>query len=217
MIPRRKILFVLFLAAISMKFQCDKGVGIAVPIDHTFAETVSITPYKLNYNVGDTFWVNLSIPGKRLFDTKTNTRVLYDSASFNSIAQVDLLYNNPFIANGPFARFIFPQGVSAYSNTSGPQTYANITYGCAPSNDYRLSVGVILIEKGVFGISFFNTYINKCFSNNFRSSQLSFSFDVSDTHKQYYQQLPFINIGKQPSDDVLHRLDRKTMVVINVQ
>jgi hypothetical protein len=215
--PKRKILFVLLLAAISLKFQCDKGAGMEVPIDYTFAETVSITPYRLNYNIGDTFWINVIIPGKKLFDTKTSTKIFYDSASFNSIAQVDLLYNNPFIANGPFARFIFPQGVSAYTNTGGPQTYANITYGCAPSTDYRLSVGVILIEKGVFGISFFNTYINKCFSNTFKRSQLTFSFDVNDAHKQYYQQLPFINIGKQPSDDVLQRLDRKTTVVINVQ
>jgi len=167
-----------------MKFQCDKDVGMALPIAHTFEESVTINPYKLNYSIGDTLFLNLTIPGKKLLDTKTNTRILFDSVSFTSIAQVDLLYNNPFVANGPLVKFVFPLGISANTGTGGPQSYAHITYGCVPSADYTLSLGMVLIEKGVFGVSFFNTAINQCFNNFFKNSSLRFTFNVSDTHKQ---------------------------------
>ncbi len=73
--PKSTILFIILFAIISLKFQCEKGVGVSVPIENIFAETVSITPYKLNYNSGDTIWIIVNIPGKKLFDTKTNTRI----------------------------------------------------------------------------------------------------------------------------------------------
>jgi len=182
-----------------------------------FKENVLITPYNLNDVVGDTVWLNINIPNKKIFDQTTNTRVFFDSASFSVIAQVDLLFNNPFIGTGPFASFIFPQGISVNTGNGGAQTYANISFGCSPSTDYNLMVGIVLIEKGVFGISFFNTAIRKCLINNYENSVLTFAFDVTDTHKQYYQQLPFSSIGKQIDTNILDRLDKKSMVIINVQ
>ncbi len=191
-------LFTIFLFAIlSLQLQCDKGYdGMDIPEKYTFKEKVSISPYTLNYDVGDTIWLTVSIPGKKIFDEKTNTRVFYDSASFNTITQIDLLYNNPFIGNGPFASFIFPAGVSAFTQNSGGQTYASVTFGCSPSTDYHLSLGIVLIEKGAFSLSFYNSSIKKCFTENFENSRLTYEIDVVDTHKQFYQQLPLANIGK---------------------
>jgi hypothetical protein len=216
----RKLIVPLLLlfALLNTKFQCDKGDAYQFPeIAYQFKEPVTITPYQLDYKVGDTVWLSVNIPDKRLLDTLTNTRVRYDSASFTTAAQVELLYNNPFIATGPFARFVFPPGVTAYVNSGSASTYAQITYGCAPSPDYRLLLGVVLIEKGVFGLSLFNSSILQCFTNSYRNAMLTYAFDVADTHKAYYQQLPFSNIGKQPEGHVLERLNRKAMVVINVQ
>lgn len=186
-------------------------------IKYQFKQNVSITPYQQDYNVGDTIWLEVNAPGKKLFDEKSSTQIVYDSVGFTSIVQADLLYNNPLIANGPFVSFVFSTGISGYTATGGTQTYASINYGCAPSADYHLLVGVVLLQKGVFGISMFNSAIQKCANNYYQGATLTYYFDVSDTHTNYYQQLPFISIGKQLDANVVDRLNKKTMVVINVK
>ncbi len=109
------ILFISLFALIGLKFQCDKGgIGTDIVEKYSFNEKVTVSPYSLNYKIGDTLWLKLNIPEKKLFDEKTNTLVFFDSANFTAYAQLDLLYNNPFIGNGPFASFVFPSGISGY-------------------------------------------------------------------------------------------------------
>lgn len=212
------ISLITLFAILNIKFQCGKEYDGTIPENkYEFREKVTISPYQLDYNVGDTIWLEVKVPGKKLFDEKTNTRIFFDSASFNTLAQIELLYNNPFVGNGPFASFIFPAGVSAFSNNGGAQTLASITYGCSPSSDYQLRLGIVMIHKGVIGISLFNSSIQKCFTDNYQNSKLTYAFDVNDTHKSFYQQLPFSDIGKKPADYVLENLDKKIMVVVNVR
>jgi hypothetical protein len=200
-----------------MKMQCNKDEEVYTELQYDFKESVAITPYQLTYNVGDTIWLSVTIPDKKLFDEKSNSRILLESASFTTNAQLDLLYNNPFVSDGPAATFVFPPGVSAATGNFDEHTYARVTYGCSPSTNYALKLGVVLIKKGVFGLSFHNQAIQKCFAGDFLPSKLTFAFDVNDTHKQYYQQLPFASIGKSQSAIVLEHLDKKSMVVINVE
>jgi hypothetical protein len=213
------IIGIIFLFGIlNVNFQCGKEFDGVIPENEfEFKETVSISPYRLDYNVGDTIWLTVNIPDKKLFDEKTNTRVFFDSASFTSVAQVDLLYNNPFLTNGPFASFIFPTGVSANFINGGAQTSTYISYGCAPSSDYHLRLGIVMVKKGVFGLSFYNPSIQKCLTDHYRNSTLNFTFDVNDTHRQFYQQLDFLAIGKKQDDFALERLAKKMMVVVNVR
>ena len=182
-----------------------------------FKEGADILPYQVNYNVGDTIWINLNIPGKRIFDTISGLRIFYDSVNFNSIVQVDLLYKNPFTVNGALSDFIFPLGVSAYTSTGGFQTFSQISFGCAPSANYQLLVGIVLKQQGILGISFYNSNLKKCFSNSFEPNSFSLSFNVNDSHKNLYLQQSMTNIGKTHDPTFLNMLDRKTMVAINVQ
>jgi hypothetical protein len=211
------IIFFLLMGLISIRTQCNKDFDVGPNYKYSFQEKASVSPYKLNYNTGDTIWIRINIPEKKLFDEITGTRVFFDSAGFTTNVQVFLLYNNPFIANGPFVKFIFSRGVSAYINNGGGQPSAQISYGCAPSNDYNMLVGIILLEKGVFGISVSNYNIQKCIHENYLNSSLSLSFDVSDTHKEFYQQLPLAEIGKKHNESYLQMLDKKTMIALNVQ
>lgn len=211
------IAIILLFAILNVKTQCNKAdMGLQPEIKYEFRQNVSVTPYHLDYKQGDTVWLEVSAPGKKLFDEKSNTQIVYDSVGFSSIAQVDLLYNNPFVGNGPFVSFIYPTSISAYPGNSGPQTYTNISWGCAHSTDYHLLLGMVLLQKGVFGISMFNSAIQKCSNSYYQGARLTYYFDVSDTHVQYYQQLPFSAIGKQVDTNVIDRLNKKTMVVINV-
>ncbi len=192
---------------------------------YAFKEQMSITPYQLNYNVGDTIWIDYAVPDKKLFDTITQTRVLYDSAAFNVSITAQLLYNNPFITTGPFATFVYPQGITASDANGGGQTVSYVQFGCSNiQNGYQLKVGVVLKIRGLIGISVgpYSSYgggyfLYKCFANTSDYNILRFVFNVADVHKDVYLQQMFAAIGKTPDAQVLARLDRKEMVVINVQ
>jgi hypothetical protein len=210
------ILCILF-GLINLKTQCNKDYPAPPGYKYSFQEKVSVTPYQLNYHVGDTVTLQLTIPGKKLFDSKTNTRVLFDSASFNIGVVVNLIFNDPYIGDGPFASFIFRPGVSAYTQTYPGTTQSFITTGCSLSADYVLAVGVVLLQKGVFSLGIYNNDLKNCFTGSATSAQLSLSLDVDDTHKSFYHQLPFSSIGKIEDDNVLRSLDVKGLAIINVQ
>jgi hypothetical protein len=211
------IALILLFGILNVKTSCyrERLDEIAQP-RYEFRQDLSLTPYNLDYKVGDTIWFELNTPGKRLLDEKTNSLVLYDSAGFASMVVVDLLYNNPYVANGPFVSFIFPAGISARSSTSGPQTFGDVQYGCAPSPDYHLLLGMVLLQKGAFGISMINYAVKKCINNSNPPARLTYYFNVNDAHEQFYQQLPFSAIGKQADTNVISRLNKKLTVVINV-
>ena len=210
------IALILLFGILNIKTQCHKD-EMAVPeITHQFRQNVSITPYRLDYKVGDTIWLEVNALGKKLYDEKSNTTIVYDSVGFTSIAQVDLLYNNPFVVTGPLVSFIFPSGISANLGSSSSQTFTNISWGCAPSTDYHLRLGLVLLQKGVFGISLFNSAIQKCSNSYYDGARLTYYLDVTDTHLQFYQQLPFASVGKQPDTYIIDRLSKKTMVAVSV-
>lgn len=212
-----QLAILLFTLPFLQGLQCDKYDGYEdIPFEHNFSESVSILPYRLTYTVGDTIWLRINIPDKKLFDENKGTRVLFESALFNSLAQVQLLYANPYIGDGPFARFVFPQGISATTSNYNYNTQAYIKFGCAPSNDYQLSLGMVLLKEGIFGISFSAMGIEQCGTNNTKNSRLNLKFDVADTHKSIYQSLPFEAIGQKPDAYVLAALDKKHMVLVQV-
>lgn len=197
--------------------QCDKYDGYEdIPPEHNFSETIAVSPDKLTYSIGDTIWLRINIPDKKLFDENRGTRVLFESASFNSLAQVQLLYANPYVGDGPFVRFIYPQGISATTNNYSYNTQAIIKFGCAPSNDYQLVLGMVVLKEGVFGIYFNTGSIEQCGTSINKNSRLKFKFDVADTRKAFYQSLPFEAIGKKQDEYVLSALDKKEMILIQV-
>lgn len=216
---RKKIIISLCIlfAFVNLKTQCNKQ-DIALPdYKYTFEEKITVVPYRLNYNVGDTIMLQLNAPGKKLFDSKTNSRIYFDSASFNIGVYVNLVFNNPYVGDGPFASFIFHPGVSAFTQDYNGTTQAFITTGCSQSPDYIVSTGIVLLRKGSFALGIYNNDIKNCFNGYATNAQLRFSLDVDDTHKSYYQQLPFSDIGKTQDSNVLSQLDLKTTAIINVQ
>lgn len=210
------ILFI-FFGFINLKLQCRKEVPPPPDYKYYFEEKISVAPYRLNYNVGDTIVFRLIVPGKKLFDTKTNTTVYFDSASFSMGVNLTLLYNNPYIGDGPFASFFYSSGVSAYSQTYTGSTVAFITTGCSHTPDYEVTIGVVLLKKGVFSIGIYGNDIKNCYNGFATNARLRFAMDINDTHKSFYQQLPLTDIGKTEDKDVLSQLDSKNIAIINVE
>lgn len=215
----RKIIVILFIlfGFINLNLQCRKDFPPEPVYKYFFQEKISVTPYRLNYNVGDTIIFRLNIPGKKLFDTQTNTNVFFDSASFSMGVNLTLLYNNPYIGDGPFASFFYSSGVSAFSQTYTGSTIAFITTGCSHTTDYEATVGVILVKKGVFSIGIYGNDIKNCYNGFATRAQFRLSMDIDDTHKSFYQQLPLTDIGKTEDMNVLSQLDSKNIAIINVE
>lgn len=216
---RNKItfIFIILFSLINIKTQCNKDRVTPPDYKYQFEEKISVTPYQLNYNVGDTIFFQLYVPGKKIYDSKTNSTVFFDSASFNMGVYVNLLFNNPYIGDGPFASFIYPRDVSAYTTNYTGTTQAFLTTGCSQSKDYLVKVGAVLTQKGVFVIGAFCNSLQNCFNGYATNAQLRFSLDVDDTHESFYQQLPFSDIGKTEDQNILSELDSKVAAVINVE
>lgn len=216
---RNKItfIFIILFSLINIKTQCNKDRVTPPDYKYQFEEKISVAPYKLNYNVGDTIFFQLYVPGKKFYDSKTNSTVFFDSASFNMGVYVNLVFNNPYIGDGPFASFIYPPDVSAYTTNYTGTTQAFLTTGCSQSADYLVKVGAVLTQKGVFIIGAFCNSLQNCFNGYATNAQLGFSLDVDDTHESFYQQLPFSDIGKTEDQNVLSELDSKVAAVINVE
>jgi hypothetical protein len=218
------LLLTAFVFIIFTSTDCHRDVAFPKG-QYAFKEQMSITPYRLNYSIGDTIWIDYAVPDKKLFDTITQSRILYDSAAFNVNITAQLLYNNPFITTGPFATFVYPLGISASDVNGGGRTVSYVQFGCANlQNGYQLKIGVVLTHKGLVGISVGpyssysgGYYLSKCFTNISDYSLLRFVFNVADAHKDVYLQQMFGAIGKTPDAQILAQLDRKEMVVINVQ
>ena len=216
---RNKIAFItiVLFGLININTECNKNRPAPPVFKYQFEEKVSVTPYQLNYHVGDTIFFELDVPGKKFYDSKSNATVFFDSASFNMGVYINLVYNNPYIGDGPFASFIFPRGVSAYTTSYSGTTQAFLTTGCSQTADYTVRVGAVLTQKGVFTIGAFCNSLQNCFNGYATNAQLRLSLDVPDTHKDFYTALPFDEIGKTESNDVLSELDSKIVAVINVE
>lgn len=215
---RRKniIILIIFFGLINLQTECGRNYPAPPAYEYSFAEKIMIAPYQLDYNVGDTIQLQLDIPGKKLFDTKTNSLIFYDSVTFNIGVNVNLLFNDPYIGDGPFASFIFNPGVSAYTTNYSGTTQAFVTTGCTAANNYTVNIGVVFLKKGVFGIGEYCSNIMNCYTGYATNAEVRFSLDVNDTHKDFYQQLPLQNIGKMQDRDILSELDSKVLAIINV-
>ena len=167
--------------------------------------------------MGDSIYLQMYVPGKKFYDSKSDSKVFFDSASFNMGVFVSLQFNDPYVGDGPFVSFIFPKGVSAYTSNYSGTTQAFVTTGCSQSQDYLVKTGAVLLQKGVFSVGAFCNSIQNCYNGYATKAQLRFSLDVDDTHKSFYEGLPFSDIGKFESNDVLTQLDTKTAVITNVE
>ena len=212
-----KLLIVLSIIAVTTIFtQCGKDM---YPPDYkyNFKQSVDITPYQLNYNKGDTIWVHVKIPGKKFYDTLSKQIIFYDSASIAASITVQLVYNNPFIANGvKLANFVYTPNISANETTNQNFTSSSIQFGCSQATDYDLLVGVIFTQTGVFTISL-NGFVQKCMSNTDGYYPLTYYFNVADSHVDYYKQLPFADISQQANFNIMKALNDKSVVCVNVQ
>ena len=210
------IIILSFVAVTTMFSMCGKD---RYPPDYQyyFKQPVDISPYQLNYNKGDTIWMHVHIPGKKLYDTLSKKNIFYDSATITAIINVQLVYKNPYIVNGArLANFVYTPNISASESVNQNFTSSSIQFGCSQITDYDLLVGVIFSEMGVFTLSF-NGSVMKCINNPYVFYPLIYYFNVADSHVDYYKQLPFADISQEPNLNIIKAINDKSAVCVNVQ
>src|SRR5215204_1834288 len=92
------IISLVFISFFTMNFRCVKE-GVPKPFDNNFEIPVDIYPLKKVYTLTDTIWIETDVPGKFLFDLKTNRNILVDSGKITFSATFNEF--GTYITNAP--------------------------------------------------------------------------------------------------------------------
>ncbi|RIJ33951.1 hypothetical protein D1627_16360 [Pontibacter oryzae] len=207
--------FFYVFAFLSLAVQCDGNEPEPAYQPH-FLEEVSIKPFKKDYKVGDTIWLETVIPDKHLFNTITEQDTLVDNIDiplsvyfFSKYPKHDM--RDPADEND--FRVINDQNLNVSKGKGAILTY----YGCNKS-DFKIKIGIILGNKGVFTIGLNEGALRLC-NGNFPEERMwiSYRFDVIEGNKEIYLAIP--DASKHINDDleIQRAIDAKTMVAISVK
>lgn len=208
-------IFLYFSAFLSLAVKCDDN-DPEPSYQPQFLEEVSIKPFKKEYKVGDTIWLETLIPDKYLFISGTEQDTLVDN--------IDIPLSVYFFSRHPRPEF----GVAADENDFRVINDQNLNvskgkgaiftyYGCNKS-DFKIRLGLILGNKGVFTIGLNDGLLRLCNGSIPKVRMwMSYKFDVVEGNKDIYLAIP--EPSKHINDDlqIQRAIDAKTMVAISVK
>ncbi|GAB3530392.1 hypothetical protein GCM10027443_10890 [Pontibacter brevis] len=192
---------------LTMGFSCEEYVE--PEYTHIIQETLTLTPYKKTYKVGDTIWIETNIPtGKYLYDTKVFQRVLIDSVSLPLNLNYYKLYKNPSRTIGDFIKPVHADLVERKS------PYLSFRYACNQP-DYNFKVGLVLLSSGIYSLRIHDqNYFSNCITGSQASrSRIYYKFDVADSNKDIFLAIPPISRGGWGTD----KMDAKEEFVLQVE
>lgn len=208
-----KNLLVAVVICLTMGFQCEDYAPEPEPAN-IYKETLSLTPFKKSYNLGDTIWIETNINGNRLFDSRSGQKVVVDSASLPielSYSALYQVYSRP--AEG-FCKVVSSNPVEAETKNYERTTFILASNGCNQP-DYRFKVGIVLLSTGIFSLTiaekhdFYNCLKQQEYAQR---SQIFYTFDLNDTNKDVFLAIPSISRGGLNTE----KLDSKEQYIIKV-
>ncbi|RDV17046.1 hypothetical protein DXT99_00565 [Pontibacter diazotrophicus] len=202
-ISKFRYLVLAVFSCLTMGLQCDEYVE--PEYSHIIQETLSLTPYKKTYNVGDTNWVETNLTGKYLYDTKIFQRVLIDSVSLPLKLFYHDLYKNPSSTTGGFVKAIHPDLVEKQD------PYLFFYYACNQP-DYKFKVGLVLLTPGIYSLRISDqNYFSNCITQA-SYSRIYYKFDLEDSNKDIFLAIPPISRGGLNTD----KMDAKEEFIVQV-
>lgn len=206
-IRRHRYLILAVVSCLTMSVQCEDGY-VEPAYKYIIQETLSLTPYKKTYTIGDTIWVETNIPtGKYLYDSKTFQRVLIDSVSLPLNLSYYNLYKNPTVVIGGFVKAVYVDPVERRNQG------LSFSYGCKQPN-YNFKIGLVLLTPGIYSLNIHdqNTF-SSCITNPTASySRIFYKFDVADTNKDVFLSIPAISRGGHNTE----KIDAKEEFIVEV-
>lgn len=208
-------IFLYFSAFLSLAVKCDDN-DPEPSYQPQFLEEVSIKPFKKEYKVGDTIWLETLIPDKYLFNSITKQDTLVDN--------IDIPLSVYFFSRHPRPGFGVPADENDFRvineqnlNVKKGQGAILTYYGCNKT-DFKIKLGIILGNKGVFTIGLNEGVVKPC-DGSFPEKKISISyrFDVTEGNKAIYLAIPESSKHINDNLEIQRAIDAKTMVAISVK
>lgn len=206
-------LLVAAFICLTMGFQCGDDLPEPEPAN-IFRETLSLTPFKKSYKVGDTIWVDTNLNSKLLFDSKSGQKILVDSASLPISLSFTALYQAPFKPSEGFLKTVSSNSVETKTSNFEFTTKVFASFGCQQT-DYRFKVGIVLLTTGVYALKIEeNNFFYNCLKQQqyAERSQIFYTFDLNDTNKDIFLAIPPASRGGLNTD----KIDLKEEYIVKV-
>lgn len=206
----------MFFALLTLNFQCDKEDPYREN-KFEFVQKLEVYPLKKTYAVNDTIWIEFNNSDKRLFDQKSNSSVLFDTGSIFAGLYMKPLYNTPTAGADGFADFVVRDAVQV--DSFNHDAFGIFVYKLCSEPDFHFKIGFVVRSRGFYALHTGRYRAVACPVNTNLSftSEISFSFNISDTNRDVYEQIPE-SVRKQYAHtwlDYGHSL--KNVLVIRVE
>ena len=171
---------------------------------YNFQKGVSLDPFKKEYNVGDIFWMEVTIPGKTMEDLVTGEDILISNATFNIILSSEVLSEAPTPQSSIRFDAVQQSGELVKGEDFENNADASLRFGC-PEDDYNMRIGLQLKEEGnyllflnkeeVVTLVFFTDDSDCTIQNIFPPpaeadlGNVLFTFDVEDNNLDVFESL----------------------------
>ena len=212
------IIFI-FLATFLMATQCNKYDDFEEP-KHYFLEKIELSPEQKTYSINDTLWLEFKTTSKSLFDSITNQRLPSNTIKFLFGVSVLGKYDYPTNSSLAFCEFIAPTGTILNTRTFSDATVTSFEVGCDNAPNYAVRLGIVPKAKGYYVLDMSTaTQTEPCSgqTNPYPSSYLRFTFDVTDTNKDIYLEIPESLRKEYPAELTLRQIESKVVYAFRVQ
>lgn len=182
----------LYAVTLLMGTKCQKEIFIDGP-KQEFVEKLNLFPAQKSYSINDTIWLHFQRSDKTLFDTISRQRLPTNAVKF--LLNIVLLakYEHPSVASGRFCDFIFPANATSTVRTAQDATVGSLDVGCDNTPSYDVKVGVVMLYKGYYTLDLSSSNpIHPCPGQNnpYTSSIIRFTYNLNDTNKDVYLNIP---------------------------
>jgi len=214
---KKSFLPFLFLAFsfLAMGFQCYRDFPIT-PYTYQFAEKMMLYPYKKQYSINDTIWIEYKTADKSMYDKLSRSRINTDTTSLAQYFYYHKRYPSSSLGD-IFCSTVVASGSNPVFDTPIWYNTLKVESGCS-SSFYFLKVGFVPKTTGIYSIELpSNLGLTNCPT---RISHIycsyGFTFDLADCNKDVYLSIPPQSRGgEQGFVDV--RIDNKEYFVFKVE
>lgn len=197
-----------------------------------FEKSLKISTVKKEYSVGDTLWVEASLPNRILRDQQTQRDILIRNAAFNLTTKIDFLAIEPVPLLVERYDILIEAGEASKDELFPQNGDAVLGYGC-PDSEYSLRVGFLFKQAGnyVFLLNpdrlvsfiFFDDTDNCAIQNIFPPpndadwANVYYDFEVEDSNLDVFDEI----VGDMDNDplieDYRERLELKRAFFLSVR
>ena len=213
------LLVVLVMTFFGMNFHCGKPIVDAKPFEQTFQVPVQVYPSKKTYSLADTIWIETAVPGKTLFDTKSNQMMGVDTGKIDFAAVFNRFGTDITSPPDGFCDIITSAGVNVERQLGQWSTTGSFSnYGCVQP-DYKCRIGFKPKQRGTYFLTLFkDQLLGSCASKVVPYyASLAFTYQNPDLNVDVFNALPDeVTGGSSGKKFYLDKLANKEIFIVRV-